>query len=60
MSNTTFNKLSNDLSAAIDTGNAEEVAVTIKATYEALDAGEISIQQQAELILDAEVAGYDV
>lgn len=59
MENATFNTLSNNLAAAIDTGNGEEVANILKAGYDSLNNGEISIDQMAELQADSDLAGYD-
>lgn len=59
VTNAVFAGLSNSLAAAIDTGNGEEVAAVLKNAEEALDAGQITIQNRAELQVDADVAGYD-
>lgn len=55
-----FNELSNQMQAAIDTGNIEEVSKVLLDADRALDDGEISIVQHMELTVDAEAAGYDV
>lgn len=50
--NTLFWQLSNDLHAAIDTGNHPEVELVAKAIGEAYDDGLIDPDQAGELIYD--------
>lgn len=54
-----YNGLSNSLSAAIDTGNAEEVAAVLDSIDCAYDLGQITEGQAGDLSADAREAGYD-
>lgn len=59
VANAVYRGLSDSLSAAIDTGNGDEVAQVLADAEECLQAGQINLMQRADLQLDAEVAGYD-
>jgi hypothetical protein len=59
ITNAIFRGLSDSLSAAIDTGNGDEVAGVLKDAEDSLAAGQITVQNRGELQLDVEVAGYD-
>ena len=54
-----YNGLSDSLAAAIDTGNIDEVAAVLQDAEDCEVAGQITVEQLAELTLDAQVAGYD-
>lgn len=57
--NAIYRGLSDSLSAAIDTGNGEEVASVLSDAEDYLNNGLLSIQHRADLDADAEAAGYD-
>lgn len=57
--NAIYRGLSDSLSAAIDTGNGEDVAKVLSDAYDYLNNGLLSIQHRADLEADAQVAGYD-
>lgn len=54
-----FRGLSDSMAAATDTGNLEEAVLVRKDAYEALMAGQISIDQRAELEVDFDIAFPD-
>jgi len=54
-----YGGLSDSLSAAIDTGNAEEVAEVLAAVSSAQEAGQLGYAQVDGLFTDARIAGYD-
>lgn len=57
--NAIYRGLSDSLSAAIDTGNIDEVASVLSDAEDYLNAGLLSIQHRADLEADAGAAGYD-
>lgn len=59
ITNAVYRGLSDSLSAAIDTGNGDEVAQVLANAEDCLQAGQINLMQRADLELDAEVAGYE-
>ncbi|QMP84055.1 hypothetical protein pphageT12_37 [Pseudomonas phage pphageT12] len=48
----TFNRLSNDMTACVDTGNHGEAKLVLKQAQEALDNGSISLQQMGDIQSD--------
>lgn len=59
VTNAIYRGLSDALSAAIDTGNGDEVAAVLTNGEDALQEGQITLQHRADLQADAEAAGYD-
>jgi hypothetical protein len=53
---TVYAQLSNDLTAAIDTGNQAEADLTVKLAHEALQNGDISIIQMGDIEADYDAA----
>lgn len=54
-----YRGLRDSLSAAIDTGSADEVAYVLIDADHAQGAGQITEQQCGDLLADAQAAGYD-
>lgn len=51
-----YRALSNSLSAAIDTGNREEVTLVLKDARNCLHAAQISVEHYADLVGDVQTA----
>jgi hypothetical protein len=47
-----YNRLSNDMQACVDTGNHEEAKLVLKQAKEALDDGDITLQQMGDIQSD--------
>lgn len=60
IANAIYRGLSDSLSAAIDTGNIEEVSAVLEDAESSWAAGQVGMDQLEDLYTDARVAGYDL